>query len=136
MLGMIAAFLGIGGGPLNLSALMLFAGMPLKAAALYSVFIILFAQGANLINWAIPSPWHTGTWPLNYLSFSWVSDAQPFPAVSIAIIATVVTASIIGAIIGATLYKKLNNSSLKKIYCSVLIFVLLVSVWNLIAYFS
>jgi hypothetical protein len=121
VLGAIAAFLGIGGGPLNLSALALFAAMPIKTAALYSIFIIMFAQAANLINWAINTPWNPGTWPLEYVSWY--------------IIAAVLLGSIIGGLTGAGMYKKISNKALKIIYCCVLVFVILVSAWNLGVHF-
>jgi len=112
-LGMIAAFLGIGGGPLNLSALVLFLSMNLKTAALYSMFIILFAQGANLIRWGVAG----------------------FPAdVPVDFLIAVLIGSVAGALIGAALYKKVNSAILKKLYAGVLLFVIIVTVVNLIAY--
>jgi len=130
VLGAIAAFLGIGGGPLNLSALNYFTGMPLKTAALYSIFIIMFAQGASLLNWAIPTFWNTGTWPLAGTERGYVT---------IYIMLAVIIGSIIGAFIGASWYGRLKNhpkgnSVLKIVYCVILIFVMLVSVWNLFMY--
>jgi len=110
-LGMIAAFLGIGGGPLNLSSLNFFFSMDLKVAALYSLFVIMFAQGANLGSWWF----RDGGWP----------NVEPH------LIIAVVVGSVLGAIIGATLYKKMDAKALKKIYSGVLIFVILISIVNL-----
>ena len=120
ILGMTAAFLGIGGGPLNLSALGFFAGMNLATAALYSIFVITFAQGANLIRWGVFS-------------------ADGFPAVDPALLIAVLVGSVVGALIGSSLYKKVKgtekgNSILKKMYSAVLIFVIIATVINLVMY--
>ena len=49
LLGMIAAFLGVGGGPINVVVLCLFLAMSVKDAAVVSILIILFSQGAKLL---------------------------------------------------------------------------------------
>ena len=49
LLGGIASFLGIGGGPINLAVLYLFFSMDSKTAALNSLVIIFFSQIANLL---------------------------------------------------------------------------------------
>ena len=46
-LGMFSAFLGIGGGPINLAVLYYFFSMDTKTAALNSIYIILFSQIAS-----------------------------------------------------------------------------------------
>lgn len=48
-LGIIGAFLGIGGGPLNIAILTLLFSMHAKEAAVNSIFIIFFSQLASLI---------------------------------------------------------------------------------------
>ncbi len=49
ILGGIASFLGIGGGPINLAILYLLFSMDSKTAALNSIFIIFFSQVTNLL---------------------------------------------------------------------------------------
>jgi len=48
LLGLISAFLGIGGGPINVVILCMFLAMKIKDAAVVSILIILFSQGAKL----------------------------------------------------------------------------------------
>ncbi len=48
-LGLISAFLGIGGGPMNLLALSFLFSMDAKVAARHSLFVILVSQGASLL---------------------------------------------------------------------------------------
>jgi len=49
MLGMFSAFLGIGGGPINVAVLCILFGFDLRNSARISVFIILFSQISGLI---------------------------------------------------------------------------------------
>ena len=49
LLGSVASFLGIGGGPINLAVLYLFFSMDSKTAALNSIYIIFFSQATTLI---------------------------------------------------------------------------------------
>ena len=123
-LGIIATFLGIGGGPLNLSSLNFFAAISLQGAALYSVFIIVFAQGASLLRWGLAGVTETGAW-------GW-------PAVAAHLVAAVIIGSTIGSLIGSGIYNKIKASErfnsenvLRWIYIAVLILVLVLSMVNL-----
>lgn len=49
VLGFLASFLGIGGGPINVSLLMLLFSMPIKEATLYSLCTIFFSQLSKII---------------------------------------------------------------------------------------
>lgn len=49
VLGMSSAFLGIGGGPINLVVLFHFFSMPTKRAAQSSLYIILFSQATSTV---------------------------------------------------------------------------------------
>lgn len=49
LLGALASFLGIGGGPINVALLMFMFKLPIKRATFYSISIILFSQLAKLI---------------------------------------------------------------------------------------
>lgn len=49
IMGLIAAFLGIGGGPINMAILMLYFKLPVKKAAILSTVTVLFAQLSSII---------------------------------------------------------------------------------------
>jgi hypothetical protein len=49
ILGMLGAFLGIGGGPFNVAALCYFFSMPTKKATQNSLLIVLFSQLASVL---------------------------------------------------------------------------------------
>ena len=124
LLGMIAAFLGIGGGPLNLSSLNFFAGIGLQSAAVYSVFIIMFTQSANLLRWGIQGLLgYYGTW-------GW-------PAVAVYLILAVVIGSTVGSLVGTGIYGKIKASEkinsenvLRWVYIGVLILVIILTAVN------
>ncbi len=88
-LGMLASFLGIGGGPINVAALCVFMGTELRLSARISVFIILFAQMAGLITKAA-----TGM----------VSQVQDFT-----VLLAMIPAAIIGGLVGSQLNLKLSD---------------------------
>lgn len=52
-LGFLASFLGIGGGPINVSVLMLMFAMPIKDATVYSICTIFFSQLSKLATLAL-----------------------------------------------------------------------------------
>jgi len=124
LLGMIAAFLGIGGGPLNLSSLNFFAGIGLQSAAIYSVFIIMFTQGANLLRWGIQGIiGYYGVW-------GW-------PVVALYMIMAVIIGSTAGSLVGTSVYAKIKASKkidsenvLRWVYIGVLILVMILTAVN------
>lgn len=62
-LGVVSAFLGIGGGPLNVALLFFFFSMEAKEAAKNSIFIILFSQTASLISALVQGSVPDFAWP-------------------------------------------------------------------------
>jgi len=50
IMGMIGAFLGIGGGPINMALLMFGFGYGIKEAGVKSIVVILFSQSSALIS--------------------------------------------------------------------------------------
>ena len=52
-LGAVSSFLGIGGGPINVSAIIYIFGLTTKSAAICSLLIILFSQSARLLTTAL-----------------------------------------------------------------------------------
>jgi len=81
LLGMMSAFLGIGGGPINLTVLFFFLSMDMKKAAANSLYIIMFSQLSSLLVSIIG-----GT----------------VPHVSVVVLGLMVCAGISGGIIGAS----------------------------------
>lgn len=113
VLGMLAAFLGIGGGPLNMLALTIFYGMLHKEAALYSLFVIIFSQTAGVITALVSG------------------SALP----QAALILTACAAGILGGIIGRRLAGRMNNSAVRTLYNCALVFIIAVCAVNVVSIF-
>lgn len=115
LLGMISAFLGIGGGPVNMAALALFFSMDLKQAAANSIILILFSQAAKIITMLVENIIPGGVRPY--------------------MIICIVPAAIIGGLFGVAVRKRIGEGKLKGIYNAVMVFVILTCFWNILRVF-
>lgn len=115
ILGFLASLLGIGGGPINVSLLMLMFSMSIKEATVYSICTIFFSQLSKLITIAVT----TG-----------------FERYNLTILLYIIPAAICGGLIGATLSKVLSTEKVIMVFRLVIIFVLLINVYNGFLLFS
>jgi uncharacterized membrane protein YfcA len=109
-LGMSSAFLGIGGGPINIMVISWFLSMDAKTTALHSLYTIFLSQLASLILIAA-----TGTIP------------PVLPASLIAMTA----GGAAGGLAGSRIAGKLRNDQAEALFKIVLLLVILLSVYNL-----
>lgn len=112
-LGLISAFLGIGGGPMNLAVLSYFLSMDNKRAALHSLYIVLFSQAMSL-----SLTLARGRVP----QFTWL------------LMTGVVLGGVSGALIGGAFSRRMSNKGVGNLYAAVLVFVLIVSARNFWGY--
>ena len=117
MLGLMSAFLGIGGGPINTTFLVLLFSFTVKESAVYSVAIIFFSQLSQLVTIFI----HNRFEP--YIQY--------YP-----LILTAMAAGVLGGIIGSKFNKKLSNNVITKVFSVTLVFVAVVNVYNAIRGFT
>ena len=110
VLGLVSAFLGIGGGPLNLAVLYFFFGMDSKTAALNSLYIILFSQTASLI-------------------MTFVGNAVP--EFSRFVLIAMCSGGILGGLLGQNISVKLTNRGIDRLFLMILIVITLISFYNL-----
>lgn len=110
MLGALSAFLGIGGGPINVAVLCMFFAMDIKEAAAGSIFIILFSQLAKLVSIAVT----TGFGPHDY-SILWL----------------MIPAGVVGGLIGPILRRKLSHKAIEVIFTTVVVLIVLLNVFNI-----
>ena len=108
-LGLVAAFLGIGGGPLNMAVLTLLFGLSHKEGALYSLFIIVFSQTAGIVT-------------------SLLTPGYDIPALSL--IVTACCAGIGGSLIGRTLVKRMSDRAVVILYRAALVYIMAICVVN------
>ncbi len=114
-LGLLSAFLGIGGGPLNLAALSFFLSMDNKRASLHSIYIILFSQAASLL-----------------MTFA----QRAVPDVPHQLLLTSILGGVSGALIGSALVAKMTNKTVGYLYWAILAFVLIMALLNLHRYLA
>ncbi|MGL5417238.1 MAG: TSUP family transporter [Clostridium sp.] len=111
VLGAIAAFIGIGGGPLNLTILFILFSMEGKTAALNSIYIILFSQLSSIL----------------YAIFT-----KSVPNIDGMAFIFMVVGGILGGLIAPSISKKISNKKMDIIYIAVLIFIVFISGFNLL----
>lgn len=113
LLGGLASFLGIGGGPLNVPILMIVFSMRAKEAALNSIFIIFFSQISSLLLTATTS----GFSPFN-LEMLWY----------------MIIGGALGGWIGRWISRKIEDVHVVKLFHFVLIIVLIINIYNMVSY--
>lgn len=108
-LGFISAFIGIGGGPINVAAYMILYGVDIKEASVLSLATILFAQSSNLMTTQING---------GFIRFD------------VKILKLVIPSALVGASIGTKLNKVLKESSIQSIFMGTLIFLIILNTYN------
>ena len=109
LLGMLGAFLGIGGGPFNMAVLFYFFSMKTKVAAQNSLYVILISQITGLAS--------------QFLSGS-------VPAVSIPLLLGMAFFGVLGSEIGGRLNKKLSEKRATVLFEGAMVLVMLICVYN------
>ncbi|KAF1298063.1 hypothetical protein BAU15_09435 [Enterococcus sp. JM4C] len=109
LLGFLGSLLGIGGGPINVSLLMLLFAMPIKEATVYSICTILFSQLSKIITIAL----NTGFSPYDF-TILWY----------------IIPAAILGGLIGAKVSVLFSAQKITIIFQLVIALVLLINIYN------
>jgi len=112
ILGLFSAFLGIGGGPINVAVLGIFLSLEIRRSARASVFIILFSQTAGLI--------------------AKTADGVLAAIPDYSVLLVMVPAAIAGALIGTQLNHKLSDKRINGMYRVSVMLVMLICVYNFI----
>lgn len=109
ILGSLASLLGIGGGPINVSLLMMLFSLQMKEATVYSICTIFFSQLAKLVSIGVTSGF--AIFDLRLLYF-------------------IVPAAIMGGLLGAKLSGILSGDKVTVVFQTVILFVLLINIYN------
>lgn len=109
-LGMMSAFLGIGGGPINLVVLFYFFSMDTKTAAENSLYIILFSQIASLV-----ASIYTRT----------------VPEFSVITLVLMVCGGILGGMAGRKVNQKLDEKAVDKLFIALMVLMILINIYNI-----
>ncbi|MDX8045539.1 sulfite exporter TauE/SafE family protein [Gracilibacillus sp. S3-1-1] len=111
LLGLLSAFLGIGGGPINVAILSLLFSMNTKDAAINSIFIIFFSQLSALILIAFTTGY--GNADLSMLYF-------------------MIPGGILGGMIGSAMVTKLTNMHVEKIFNISVLLMVCINLYNIL----
>lgn len=114
VLGMIAAFLGIGGGPFNMAILAMFFSMGMKESALNSIFIIFFSQLSALLLTAFT----TGFAPFDL-------SVLPF----------MIAGGILGGLLGSRLLRMFSDRVVERIFTIGVVGIVFMNIFNIVRYF-
>lgn len=109
-LGLLSAFLGIGGGPFHLIALFYLFSLKTKDAALYSIYIILFSQAASLC----------------YSIFS-----GNVPAFRMEILLLMTGCGILGGLTGSAISQNIDHKMVDRLFTALMALMILISLYNI-----
>lgn len=109
ILGSLAAFLGIGGGPINVAFLTIFFSMEAKEAAVNSVLIILFSQASKILT---------------------IASGTGFSSYDLSMLYFMIPAGVIGGFIGSKLNLIASNKVIIRVFNIVVLCVIFLNIWN------
>ena len=109
LMGVLSAFLGIGGGPINLAILYFAFSMDTKKAAANSLYIILFSQLSSLVT-------------------SFVK--QTVPEFAWQYLLVMVAAGVLGGELGSRINKRISGETTKKLFAGLLVVVIMICLYN------
>lgn len=110
ILGSIAAFLGIGGGPINVAIFTTFFSMDAKEAARNSIIVILFSQGAKILS---------------------IATTTGFSSYNLRALPVMIIGGIIGGFLGYRLNKRASENTIIKIFNITMILIIFISAYNI-----
>ena len=110
VLGMMSAFLGIGGGPINLVVLFYFFSMDTKTAAENSLYIIFFSQMASLIS---------------------SIATKTVPDFSVGVLALMVCGGILGGMSGRKVNRKLTEKAVDRLFIGLMVLMIVINIYNI-----
>ena len=111
ILGLLSAFLGIGGGPMNLMLLSFCFSMPTRQAAQNSLYIIVLSQSASVLTTLF-----TGTVP----PFSWP------------VLTGMILIGIAGGAVGRRINKGIRDEVVDKLFLSLLVLIMGICIYNFV----
>lgn len=115
VLGSLAAFLGIGGGPINVAALVLLFSFSVRDSAVYSVAVIFFSQLSNLTAQLIKG---------NFLNYD------------LRALIFILPCAVLGGLAGAVINRKCSDKAVKIAFTVAISMMVLLSAYNAFTAFS
>lgn len=113
VLGMVSAFLGIGGGPINLTVLFFFFSMETKKAAANSLYIIMFSQLSSLLQTIV---------------------RRTVPPVDRWTLLLMLAAGISGGMIGGYINKRISADQVNRLFIGLMTVIIGISIFNMVKF--
>lgn len=113
LLGAFSIFLGIGGGPLNVSLLVIFFGYTMKESSVYSIATVFFSQITKIASILVTQ---------QYLQFD------------LALVPWLILVGILGGLYGTKINQRISNETITKIYDLFMIGMSALTVFNIIRF--
>lgn len=110
-LGVVASFLGIGGGPLNVIVLMYLLDMDTKESSIHSIFIIFFSQGSKILS---------------------VMLGEGLGVYNLEVLIYMIIGGISGGLLGSYLSSKMNIKNVKSLFSWCMIIIMCFNFYNII----
>lgn len=111
ILGTLASFLGVGGGPINVAIFALVFSMDAKESAINSIVTILFSQATKLLTVALSTGF--GVYDLRTLPF-------------------MILGGILGGIFGSSLNKRLEIEKIDKCFSIIILVIMSLNIYNVV----
>ena len=115
VLGMKSAFIGIGGGPINIVILTYLFSMPIKKATINSLYIIMFSQLAGIIS---------------------IIAKGNVPEFSVLTIFFMCTGGVMGGFLGKKIHKKVSSTVIHNVFNGILVTIITINIYNLIKFLN
>ena len=111
VLGFLASFLGISGGPFNVAVLMYLFSMSIKSATVCSIVVILFSQVTKIVTIAL---------------------TEGFAAYNLRLLPPLLIGGLVGGFAGAWLNRLMSEKRVERVFNAVQTLVLLICVYNIV----
>lgn len=111
VLGFLASFLGIGGGPFNVAVLMYLFSMSIKSATVCSIVVILFSQVTKIVTIAL---------------------TEGFAAYNLRLLPPLLIGGLVGGFAGAWLNRLMSEKRVERVFNAVQTLVLLICAYNIV----
>ena len=108
-MGVLSAFLGIGGGPINLAVLYFAFSMDTKKAAANSLYIIMFSQAASFLTSCLQ---------------------RTIPEFKLIYLVLMVSAGILGGMLGSKVNKRISAATTDKLFAGLLLVIVFICFYN------
>ena len=109
LMGVLSAFLGIGGGPINLAILYFAFSMDTKKAAANSLYIIMFSQAASFLTSCLQ---------------------RTIPEFKLIYLVLMVSAGILGGMLGSKVNKRISAATTDKLFAGLLLVIVFICFYN------